>query len=313
MASGRLMVRSYGDSYIGRRQNNEDALGKREPNDPVLRTERGCLYVVSDGMGGHAAGEIASKMAVQTVLSGYYADGRAPEESLVDVIREASRRIYVAAGDAIETEGMGCTIVACAVSTNRATIAHVGDSRAYRLRGGELSLLTEDHRRNPDNSHMLSRAVGVRPDVEVSTLQCACEPGDRFLLCTDGLSNSVPEAEISKSMKEPTPRAATSALLRLAAEHEADDNSSAIVIDVLAAQSEPLSAETDHIESPPPVADSPQEARELSGGSATEVETVSEPGWAPSLPEPAAPVDAKTSRAYCLGSWKRFFGLKGRT
>src|ERR1035441_8149113 len=256
MASGHLVVRSYGDSYIGGRQNNEDSLGKREPNDPVVRSQRGCLYVVSDGMGGHAAGEIASKLAVQTVLSEYYSDQRAPGESLVAVIREASRRIYDVAGDAIETEGMGCTIVVCAVFENHATIAHVGDSRAYRLRGRELNLLTEDHRSNPDNNHMLSRAVGVRPDVEVSTLECAWEPGDRFLLCTDGLSNSVPEAEISESMSEPTPRAATTELLRRAAEHKADDNSSAIVIDVLLAQAEPLTAETDRLESPPP-ADSP--------------------------------------------------------
>jgi serine/threonine protein phosphatase PrpC len=229
-----MTIRSYGDTYAGRRPNNEDALGKREPTDPILRVERGCLYIAADGMGGHAAGEIASRLAVETILSEYYADKRPPQESLVGAIREASRRIYHIAGDSIETDGMGCTVVASAVLPGSAIIAHVGDSRAYRLREGELTLLTQDHHVNEGGEqHVLSRAVGVRADVEVTVNACTLEPGDRLLLCTDGVSNAVPDADLSESLRQPTPADAIHTLIQCAINRKADDNSSAIVVELL--------------------------------------------------------------------------------
>jgi len=224
-------LRSFGDSYIGSRRNNEDALGKREPQDSVLREERGCLYVVSDGMGGHAAGEVASHMAVKVVLEEYYADRRGVEISMESAIRVASQRIYEAAGDSIETEGMGCTVAVCAVFPERVCIAWVGDSRVYLRHKGQVQLQTTDHTIVEDRHH-LSRAVGVQPDVEVpEPLRCQWEPGDRLLLCTDGLSNTLSEAEIAACLAEPTPRAAVVELLRLAAEHKANDNCTAVIVD----------------------------------------------------------------------------------
>lgn len=247
-------VRSYGGSYIGRRRNNEDSLGKREPGDAELRQRRGCLYVVCDGMGGHSAGEIASRLGVETVLKEYYAAEGEPAESLVAAIRKANLRIYEASGEELEREGMGCTVVACAILEDRAIIAHVGDSRAYLLRSGELKLLTRDHlhiteelglgeeeARKHRLRHMLSRALGRGREVQADLETLSWEAGDRFLLCTDGLSNALAEAELQAGLSEATPREAIARLLRQAEANEADDNASGIVVALMPA--EPPAAE----------------------------------------------------------------------
>jgi protein phosphatase len=236
-------VRSYGGSYIGRRRNNEDSLGKREPSDPEVRRRRGCLYVVCDGMGGHSAGEIASRLAVETLLKEYYAAPSEPGESLVAAIQLANTRIYQEAGEDLDRAGMGCTVVACVILEDRAIIAHVGDSRAYLARNGELKLLTRDHLHITEDlgldqevarrhrlRHMLSRALGRGPDVQVDCETWPWLPGDRFLLCSDGLSNALSESEFQTGLSEPAPREAVAWLLRQAEENQADDNSSGIVV-----------------------------------------------------------------------------------
>jgi protein phosphatase len=249
-----VTVHSFGDSYIGRRRNNEDCLGKREPVDLGLRGERGCLYVVSDGMGGHAAGEVASLIAVETVLKEYYADTADHLESLVAAVQKANERIYIVAEQEPDKEGMGCTVVACVIVDGKAIIAHVGDSRAYHVRNGHLQLLTRDHLHLIENldiseeeakrhrlRHMLSRALGSSAEVQADTTVVPCEPGDRFLLCTDGLSNAVPESEILEALRGPTPREAAAKLLQRAEALEADDNTSVIIVDVMPAEAAPLS------------------------------------------------------------------------
>jgi protein phosphatase len=256
-------VRSYGGSYIGRRRNNEDSLGKREPGDLEVRRRRGCLYVVCDGMGGHSAGEIASRLAVETILKEYYAAPGEPAESLVASIQLANSRIFQEAGEDLDRAGMGCTVIACVILEDRALIAHVGDSRAYLFRDGELKLLTRDHLHITEDlgldqevakrhrlRHMLSRALGKGPEVQVDCETRPWAPGDRFLLCSDGLSNALSEAEFGTGLSEPGPREAVVWLLRQAEENQADDNSSGIVVAISAA---------------PPQTDEPEPSRDREG------------------------------------------------
>jgi protein phosphatase len=220
------------------RSNNEDSLGKREPADPEIRARQGCLYVISDGLGGHAAGEIASRMAVEAVLCEYYSGDLDPVGNLVSAIRTANHRIYLAAGDSLETEGMGCTIVACVVLGRRAIIAHVGDSRAYLWRPNSLQQLTQDHVLNVTRAftdqngprNALSRAVGVTLQLDVAVADVALGPDDRVLLCTDGLTNSVPTSEIECAMSLQSPRQSVADLLSRAIQHRSRDNASVIAI-----------------------------------------------------------------------------------
>lgn len=250
-SSNTSAVRSYGGSYIGRRRNNEDSLGKREPGDPEARRRLGCLYVVCDGMGGHSAGEIASRLAVETILKEYYAAPSDPAESLVAAIQLANTRIFQEAGEDLDRAGMGCTVIACVILEDRALVAHVGDSRAYLFRDGGLKLLTRDHLHITEDlgldqevakrhrlRHMLSRALGKGPEVQVDCETRPWLPGDRFLLCSDGLSNALSEAELGAGLSEPAPREAVAWLLRQAEENQADDNSSAIVVAIEPAPSQ---------------------------------------------------------------------------
>jgi protein phosphatase len=204
-------------------------------------------------MGGHMAGEVASRLAVETVLTEYYADTGEPQQNLLIAIQKANEHVYVAAKEDPEREGMGCTIVACVIVGDRAIIAHVGDSRAYQIHNGILQLLTKDHLHLTENlgrsaeevkqhhlRHMLSRALGISREVQVDVAICPWEPGDRFLLCSDGLSNAVPESEILMALSQPTSREAVAELLQLAEEHKADDNSSAIVVHLVPEDMQPL-------------------------------------------------------------------------
>ena len=200
-------------------------LKRTQNEDATWWSDDAGLYVVADGMGGHAHGEVASALAVETIAAQYAAlntepAGRSPAERLVDAIREANRRVHTEAAhclpspedrDTIVTgAGMATTVAALAISDRSAIIAHVGDSRVYRLRQGQLDLLTRDHSWAamaasqfglpvPETSgfkHLLARAVGLDPEVDVDVREEACQPGDLFLLCSDGLSNMVPDAQI---------------------------------------------------------------------------------------------------------------------
>lgn len=236
-----LTINSWGETYIGKRRHNEDAFGLLEPPDPQVRASHGCLYVVSDGMGGHAAGDVASRLAVDTVLTEYYQADEKPEDSLARAIHAAHQRIYQTARQDIDLEGMGCTIVAGVVLENRVMIAHVGDSRCYRARDCRLELLTQDHlyvienlgltaveaQTNPMR-HALSRALGVASEVDLDLQFFPWQPEDRYLLCSDGLSNTLEEAELLLALKKDTAQEAVAYLLHQA--YYADDNVTAIVI-----------------------------------------------------------------------------------
>ncbi len=182
------------------RRANEDSLLVRSP-----------LFVVADGMGGAQAGEVASSVAVDTFIAGLE-DGDDPERSLVAQVEQANSRINELSHSNAEHAGMGTTITAVYVGEEDVAIAHVGDSRAYCVREGELLRLTDDHslvdelirqgkltpeeaEEHPQRS-VITRALGPEASVEVDVRSFRGRPGDVYLLCSDGLTTMVGEAEL---------------------------------------------------------------------------------------------------------------------
>ncbi len=184
-----------------RRRRNEDAYVCEPP-----------LFAIADGMGGAQAGEVASGLAA-AVLEEATGDERG-EERVASLIQEANRRVFQRSNEDAATSGMGTTMTVALLDSSDGTIAfgHVGDSRAYRVRGGELEQLTDDHslvgelvrsgRLSPEEaeSHpqrsVITRALGTEPDVDVDTFTVDAEPGDVYLLCSDGLTDMTSTRDI---------------------------------------------------------------------------------------------------------------------
>lgn len=181
--------------------------------DAFLVLEDHHLFVVADGMGGHNAGEVASQHAVDVMESCFRENSfpgvPRPEwprrgDELVRSIHHANRQVYELSQQKDDYKGMGTTVVAVRFSPNkqRAYIAHVGDSRCYRVRGDELHQLTEDHTlgrlmgAKGKAARHLAQAVGVRPDVAVDLTVDEPQPGDYYLVCSDGLTKMVPDDQI---------------------------------------------------------------------------------------------------------------------
>lgn len=210
------------------------------------------LAAVADGMGGHLAGEVASAAATEqlrTLEDGALWRGDLEAgDALKSAVLEANRRIReMAAGDK-SLEGMGTTVTALLSDGDVVHLAHVGDSRAYLLRKGELSQLTEDHTlvqelvkqgklRPEDAKHhpqgsIITRALGVEPDVQIDTATFKIVPGDRLLLCTDGLTGVVDQATIRNVLlRTRDPQQASERLVALANEHGGPDNITVVVLD----------------------------------------------------------------------------------
>ncbi len=196
------------------RDHNEDAL--------VLRRENG-LAVLADGMGGHQAGEVASAMAVDIIersigsaLDGLAAqrppERRAIKAMVTEAIQQANAAIHGQASSRAECGGMGTTVVVALFSGNRVCIGHVGDSRLYRYRAGHLEQLTEDHSmvqellrrglltpeeaRTSTNKNLVTRALGVEPQVQVDINEQGTQKDDVYLLCSDGLSDVLSDSDI---------------------------------------------------------------------------------------------------------------------
>lgn len=239
---------------VGRvRENNEDSFRIV----PALN-----LWVISDGMGGVAHGEVASALAIETIAAYCQDAPRKPPASsevekpsdlsaagnhLADATRAANRKIYDSAAHNPEQQGMGATVVAAWLEGRRLSLVHVGDSRAYLMRSGTLVRLTEDHslvaeqvRRGvltPEQAehsklqNILVRALGVREDVEPDASDRDLLPGDFLLLCTDGLTRGVPDPEIAETLASSAgPQAAVDRLVDLALERGGEDNITAIVV-----------------------------------------------------------------------------------
>jgi protein phosphatase len=222
---------SSGSTDAGRkRRRNEDSF----VHDPPL-------FAVADGMGGAQAGEVASRLAAAAFREFHEADELDPEARVAAIIQEANRRIYERARSDAQASGMGTTITAALVAEDGVAVGHVGDSRAYRLRNGQLEQLTEDHslvadlvrsgRLTPDeaDSHpqrsVITRALGTDPHVDVDTFTADAQAGDVFLLCSDGLTTMVGDEEITETVAQASSlEQATKALVRAANKAGGEDN-----------------------------------------------------------------------------------------
>jgi serine/threonine protein phosphatase PrpC len=224
---------------VGRRREvNEDSFLVHEP-----------LFVVADGMGGHVAGDIASSTAIDTIKE------QSPSASAEDlntlaglVLRANSRILEKAQGDST-LRGMGTTCTLLLLDSSKAHFAHVGDSRAYLLRGGTLTQITEDHtlvgrmvkegrlsaedaERHPQRS-IVTRALGVDSEVEVDLMTVDVAEGDRILICSDGLSSMLDFESIAAILNEdPDPQAAAERLVDAANDAGGEDNITVVIVDI---------------------------------------------------------------------------------
>jgi serine/threonine protein phosphatase PrpC len=189
---------------------------KRRHNEDTYVVEPP-LFAVADGMGGAKAGEVASGLAAGALKEGG-GDGTSGEERVVELIQEANRRVYRRASEDREASGMGTTMTVALVEPDRVIFGHVGDSRAYLIREGQIEQLTDDHslvaelvrsgRLSPEEaeSHpqrsVITRAVGTEADVDVDTFSIRPEPGDLFLICSDGLTDMVDDETIIRAIEK---------------------------------------------------------------------------------------------------------------
>jgi len=229
------IVEQAGRTDVGRQRTaNEDSLVVQPP-----------LFAVADGMGGAKAGEVASAVAVQAV-EGARESGEPAEAQLAEIVRDANRRIYDLAVADESRRGMGTTLTLAKVHGDEVSLAHVGDSRAYRLRDGELSQLTRDHslvaelersgqitpeaaEHHPQRS-IITRALGPEPDVEVDTYTLAGRDGDVFLICSDGLTSMISDDEVGSILRSAsTLDEAADALVRAANQSGGKDNITVIL------------------------------------------------------------------------------------
>jgi protein phosphatase len=227
---------------IGRvREKNEDSYLVEEP-----------LFAVADGMGGHKGGDVASQLALETI------EGE-PTADLAKRLRDANAAVFERSQSDRSVTGMGTTVTAVVVEGTSALFAHVGDSRAYLLRAGDLRQLTDDHTLvarmvksgeiteaeaevHPHRS-VLTRALGTEPDVIVDEFDVALTDGDRLLLCSDGLTGMVTEEQIVAILSAaPDPQDASNRLVRAANRAGGVDNITVVVIDVEAEDGEDTDA-----------------------------------------------------------------------
>jgi protein phosphatase len=237
-------IESASLSDVGRmRRANEDACA--EFSQPSGRR----LFVVADGMGGHRGGGTASRLAVETIGDLFAGSNAAPEKILREALETANRRIHETARENLDLSRMGTTGVAFLVDgSGRGWVAHVGDSRLYRLRSEKMEVMTSDHSLvgelergglltaaeaavHPRRNELL-RSIGVEPVVEVEVRRLAVAPGDRFLLCSDGLWSLVSDSEIGQVLARERPTEAARVLVELANDRGGTDNATVQVVKI---------------------------------------------------------------------------------
>jgi serine/threonine protein phosphatase PrpC len=229
--------------YVGvtntgrRRRHNEDAFVSEPP-----------LFAVADGMGGPRAGEVASRLAATAVKADETSGTGA--ERVVALIHEANRRVFQRSSEDADVSGMGTTMIVALVEDSGVTFGHVGDSRAYLARGGALEQLTEDHslvaelvrtgKLSPEEAEhhpqrsVITRALGTDPDVDVDTFTVAAQPGDIFLICSDGLTTMIDDETIRRVLyeREADLDDAAKELVRLANKAGGEDNITVVVFEL---------------------------------------------------------------------------------
>lgn len=252
---GRMRAKAAGISDVGlQREHNEDSFAVVPQHE---------LFIVADGMGGHRAGDVASRLASESITDFFHrtdsddvtwpfqleADLSEEENRLLTAIRLANRQIYEHSVRSRELRGMGTTVVGALFSPKKQKmyVGHVGDSRAYRVRGGQIQQLTRDHSllndylaAMPDMSeeqrselpkNVITRALGMQNNVDVDLVSDDSEVGDVYILCSDGLSGMVDDSDIrdvAGTIVEP--ELACRRLVTMANEHGGEDNVTAVVI-----------------------------------------------------------------------------------
>jgi len=245
-----MKIISSGKTDTGKtRTNNEDSF---------LVDEAAGLYVVADGIGGHQGGEVASRMAVETLAAALrersvFASSSSEADNLVfealtNGFFTANIRVRQAAAETPALSGMGTTMTALFLHGNTAYVAHVGDSRAYQLRDSTLTQVSDDHSlvaeqvrggvltreqaRTSPYRHIITRAIGLESLLDVDRLKIELREGDTFLLCTDGLTEMAGDREIAAILADAAPPEATERLVRLANDHGGIDNVTVVVVAV---------------------------------------------------------------------------------
>jgi protein phosphatase len=280
----------YAGTDTGRqRRANEDSHLARAP-----------LFVVADGMGGAQAGEVASRIAIESFQDGLQ-DAAAPETALAELTQRANAHIHELSHSNAEQAGMGTTLTAVYVGEREISIAHVGDSRAYRLRDGTLERLTEDHslvdellrqgRLTPEEAlehpqrSVITRALGPEGLVEVDTRSYSARDGDVYLLCSDGLTTMLAEDRVAELLlAHASLREAGEALIAAANEAGGRDNITVVLLRVeeLDAAAAPLTEESSIVQdaapaSAPPPASAAAAGAAAGAGSAATLAPVAEP------------------------------------
>ena len=243
--------------------NSDKGMVRSTNEDAVLANPVGGFVILADGMGGYNAGEVASGMATTLIgseLEKAFAvgepwrnetDGRLRAHAVLEAeIARANGAIYQAAQSQPQYAGMGTTLVMAVFHDDKATVAHIGDSRLYRLRGGELSQVTRDHSllqeqidsglitaeqaRHSQNKNLVTRALGVDPSVEPEIHDYDVQPGDIYLLCSDGLNDMVEDDEIGMTLQMLSANLELCAmqLVQMANDNGGRDNVSVILVRV---------------------------------------------------------------------------------
>jgi protein phosphatase len=231
------------------RDHNEDYLGYLLPYTPDQLRSHGCVFVLADGVGGQNKGEVASELAVETVLGGFSgAKSGEPHKTLLSrLVQSANLKVYEQGQTARANAGMATTIVAAALRADRATIAHVGDSRCYLIREGRVRQITRDHSVAAEqvrlgvlsakeavdspNRHLLSRSVGNDMVVNVEIDEVQVMKGDVLLQCSDGLHASVPPDDMVAVLgRAGSLSIAVERLVELANQRDGQDNVSVQLI-----------------------------------------------------------------------------------
>jgi serine/threonine protein phosphatase PrpC len=231
------------------RENNEDKFDFYEPEDPSILAARGCLYAVSDGIGGAQAGQIASELLLKNLISGYYDHSSSDlVQALYESVVSANDRIHSLAQMIPERNGMGATLTALVFCEERVILAQVGDSRAYCLRNGQLFQISQDHswveeqvragamsRDEAENSpfrNVITRSVGAAATVHPDFYEEQAQPGDIWLLCSDGLTAYVKDEEMTQILANNSPSEAARQFIELANARGGRDNITVFVIAV---------------------------------------------------------------------------------
>ncbi|MDH7571714.1 MAG: Stp1/IreP family PP2C-type Ser/Thr phosphatase [Armatimonadota bacterium] len=241
----RLTVGAKSD--LGRvRENNEDKFDILEPEDPAVLAARGRFYAVADGMGGHAAGQIAAELALKSVIRRYFGNTTDDlETALISAVQYANGLVRDTAAGIPGRSGMGTTLTAAVVHENRVVVAHVGDSRLYLIRGGEIRQVTNDHSwvaeqvrmglldaetaaRSPFRN-VITRSMGAEPTVAVDLFHETLQPGDILLLCTDGLTGHLSDPQLAAIATATSPSVACMELIDAANEAGGKDNITVLI------------------------------------------------------------------------------------